>query len=342
MMNRKWIVCLLLTIMSFAFAEDQSTDQPILYYSDDCDIKIIPAAGPMIRKKWNPFLTADFVYWTARQGGMSYAISGGVVNNPRKGRMYDPDWTWDPGFKVGLGFNLPHDGWDIYAQYTWFHTDVYDSTEQNPTTSTLLPYWIINGSTNTLANARAAWDISFSDVTLELARNSYLSQYLKLRIHMGLEGSWINQDYRARMTEVNGAQNRLDLKQDYWGVGLRAGLNTAWQFTKNLSFFGDLAIATLWGQFDLARREYLTQFGATNTTFYTAANPHTLEPVIDLHAGLRWETWLNRDRLHFLMQAGWEHQLYLLHNEVIKNLGEPDHTGDLILQGLTVKARLDF
>ena len=207
---------------------------------------------------------------------------------------------------------------------------------------TLLPYWIINGSSNTLANARVAWDISFNDVTLELARNSYLSQYLKLRIHMGLKGSWINQDYLARMTEVNGAQNRLDLKQDYWGIGLRAGFDTAWQFTKNLSFIGDLSIATLWGQFDLDRRERLTQFGTINTTFYTAANPHTLEPIIDLQAGLRWETWLNQDRLHFLMQAGWEHQLWILHNEVIKNLGESDHTGDLILQGLTVKARLDF
>ncbi|MGE0197682.1 MAG: Lpg1974 family pore-forming outer membrane protein [Simkaniaceae bacterium] len=340
-MNGRWIVYFLLSIMGFAYGQNQK-EQPILYYSDDCAIKITPGAGPRVQKSWNPFFTADFIYWTVRQDGMFYAVSGGNAINPSKGSVYEPDWSWDPGFKIGLGFNLPHDDWDIFAQYTWIDSHAEDSVSKNPGTTTLLPYWVVNGSVIALIDAKARWDISYNDLTLEMARNSYLSQYLKLRVHVGFEAAWIYQDYKATLTDVNNFQNRLDLKQDFWGVGLRAGLDTSWQFTKNISFYGDLALATLWGQFDVDRKERQSQGGLSNTTFNTGAKPHTLEPVIAIQAGLRWETWVDQDRLHFLLQAGWEHQVWILHNEVIKNLMEPDHGGDLILQGLTIRGRIDF
>ncbi|MCB1081605.1 MAG: MOMP family protein, partial [Chlamydiia bacterium] len=70
-------------------------------------------------------------------------------------------------------------------------------------------------------------------------------------------------------------------------------------------------------------------------------SPYTEEPVIDLAAGFRYDGWFSADRYHFLLQLGWEHQLWVLHNEVIK-ASEPDHAGDLVLQGLTLKARFDF
>ncbi|MCB1106948.1 MAG: MOMP family protein [Chlamydiia bacterium] len=336
-MKKFLALCVCMMGMAFAHPHD---DQPILYYSDDCDIKILPNAGPRIRGDWNVFLTGDFIYWTVRQDGLLYAVSGAGAGV--SGSVHGLDWNWDPGFKVGLGFNLPHDGWDLFAEYTWIHSDARDSTEQAAVTSNLIPYWVVSGSADFLTRASANWDVHYNNLTLDLGRNAYLSQYMKLRLFAGLHTAWIDQDYKAEYTTIANAIHRLDLDQDFWGIGLRAGLNNSFQFTKDFSFFADLALSILWGQFDLSRLERNTVNNVTTTALNTGVKPHTAEPVANIGAGFRYDVWFSQDRFHFLLQAGWEHSLWILHNEVIKNLSEPDHGGDFYLQGFTLKARFDF
>jgi len=330
-MIRKGIICLILAVCNILHAEQQPA--------------FTPSARPYIQAEWNVFLTADFIYWTVREDGLVYAMSGTGIQNPRRGHLHALDWSCDPGFKVGLGFNLPHDGWDIYSEYTWIHSDANDSTHQRDATaatSTLIPYWALDSSNNQLTDARANWDVTFNNLTLELARNSYLSQYFKLRFHAGLQGARINQDYHARYIEVDSTRMHLDLEQDFWGVGLRAGFNGAWQFIKTLSFFGDLSAATLWGQYDLHRHQTSISSNIAVVTLNTDASPHTMQPVIGLIAGVRWEDWLNHDRIHFLLQVGWEQQVWLSHNQMIKNFSDPNNLGNLILQGLVIESRFDF
>jgi len=346
----KWILAMCVSFMGIAFAHPEK-EQPILYYSDDCDINILPDAGPAVRGDWNAFLTADFIYWTVRQDGMAYAVSGAGTNV--SGRVHGMEWTWDPGFKVGLGVNLPHDGWSLFAQYTWIQTSISDTTSQavpeatpgNPAPITsLIPYWMTNGSTPVLTKATAAWNVHYNNLTLDLGRNAYMSQYMKLRLFAGLHAAWIDQDYKVNYTPQTGDHRRLDLSQDFWGIGLRTGMDNTFQFTKCFSFFADLALSLLWGEFDLSRKETSINpaTGDSHTVLNTGASPHTAEPVVNVAAGLRYDTWFSEDRFHFALQAGWEHSLWILHNEVIKNLNEPDHSGDLYLQGLTIKARFDF
>lgn len=339
-MTMKKILALMLCVMGFAYANTHADNQPILYYSDDCDIKITPGAGPAIRGDWNFFLSADFIYWTARQDGMFYALSG--VGAGASGSVHDLDWSWDPGFKVAAGFNLPHDQWDIVAEYTWLHSDASDSTNQQAATSSLISYWVINSSNPFLTHSRATWDIHYNNLTLDLGRNAYLSQYMKLRLFAGLHAAWIDQDYTNENTAIDESLTKLRLDQDFWGIGLRAGLNDTFQFTKNFSFFADLAASILWGQFDVHRTEQTTVNNVTTRNLDLGVKPHTAEPVLSLDAGFRYDLWFGQDRFHFLLQAGWEHTLWILHNELIKNIGEPDHSGDLYLQGVTVKARFDF
>ncbi len=341
-MSRSWIIALFLSVMGFVYAQPQA-DQPVLYYSDDCDIKITPNAGPKIRleRDWNVFLTADFIYWTVRQDGMFYAVSGAGQNAP-SGKVQDLDWSWDPGFKAGLGFNLPHDGWDIFAEYTWIYSDASNSKSQSAATSTLIPYWnVTNMPEGALVRASGSWDVHYNNVTLDLGRNAYLSQYMKLRLFAGLQAAWINQDYKARFVLDTGDSGRVRLDQEFWGIGLRTGLNDTFQFTKNFSFFADLYVALLWGKFDLDRSDQITSGGVTTRTLKTGVSPYTEEPVVDIAAGFRYDVWFSQDRFHVLLQIGWEHQLWILHNEVIKAT-EPDHSGDLLLQGLTFKMRFDF
>lgn len=313
-----------------------------LYFTNDEKVTVTPPAGPQTERSWNAFITADFIYWTVREDGMFHAVSGVGTNAP-KGSVHDLDWGWDPGFKVGLGFNLAHDGWDLYAQYTWIHSSASDTQTRNPATTTMISYWSIGGAPIAgLERSHAHLDVHFNDVHLELGRNSYLSQYLKMRIHAGLQAAWINQDYDVTQTVNDGTIWRLDQDQDFWGIGLRAGLDTSWQFTQNWSFFADFALAILYGEFDLTRRDRQDANGVVNTLIHTGVSPYTFEPVLSIGAGFRWETWFASGAYHLLFQAGWEEQIWILQNEFIKVPTETDHIGDMVLQGLTVKARFDF
>jgi len=71
-----------------------------------------------------PYLVADFIYWKVRQDGLDYVLEGvGAVGNPvtSKGKVFEPDFKGEPGFRIGLGLNLAHDGWDLLLNYTWIH-----------------------------------------------------------------------------------------------------------------------------------------------------------------------------------------------------------------------------
>ncbi|MDN3509347.1 MAG: Lpg1974 family pore-forming outer membrane protein [Candidatus Neptunochlamydia sp.] len=339
-MKRSWMLAFFLGVMGFAFAHPHDNQpKPILYYSDGCDIKITPNAGPRIEGDWNAFLTADFIYWTVRQGGMSYAINAAGPNGVS---VCNLNWDWDPGFKLGFGFNLPHDGWDIFAEYTWIQTSPSDSTQDRANPG-MTPYWEMRGfdeKQGTFVKFKADWDVHYNNVTVDLGRNAYLSQYMKLRLFAGLQAAWINQDYTAQFDLDTGAYGKLKADQDFWGIGLRTGLNNSFQFTKNFSFFTDLYLAFLWGKFDLDRHNSRTDSHGKTYTQKTDANLWTEEPVADIAAGFRYDGWFAENRFHCLLQVGWEHQLWILHNKLIQAKGY--HTVDLILQGLTIKARLDF
>ena len=302
---------------------------------------ITPNAGPRVCMGADVFVTADFILWTPREEGLEYAMTG--ANAPTsQGSLREPDFGLEPGFKVGLGLNLGHDGWDIFAEYTWLRSDVDDSVRS----STMDWLWR-DGVSPDRADAR--WDFHFNVIDLELGRNFFVSQYLTLRPHYGFKGTWQDQDYTSRAEFLNAAgdvtlRNKMVQDFDYWGFGIRTGLDTAWHFSSSWSIFGNFAISALWSGFDIDRKD--TQFSAvadtTITQLNTENNFHTILPVLELAIGLRWETWFSDDDYHFGIDAGWEEQVWWGMNRLIVRQQPQRDNGDLTLQGFTLKFRFDF
>ena len=88
------------------------------------------------------FLTGDYTYWTARERGLEYAVShaaqgANAQEGASGGKEYHIGNKWTSGFKVGLGTNFCHDGWDVYAEYTWFKGT---SNSKRPTIS---PHYLL-------------------------------------------------------------------------------------------------------------------------------------------------------------------------------------------------------
>jgi len=329
---------------------------------NDCmPMVILPDAGPRVCCGVDIDINASFIYWTARMDGLGFAVSGYRNNDdqpPGKGDVKHVDNDFHPGFKVGLGLGLDHDGWDIAAEYTWLYTSTdSDSTIQAVfNESTLSPMWNAGADSltspgSTITFASGSYDIDLNVIDLELGRNFFVSNYLKMRPHFGLKGTWYDADYSVRYrgtdTPVTGQPNqwRIGFDHDYWGVGIRAGLDTAWHFTNNFSIVGDVALSGMWGQFDVDRRDVASRFNDEtflSTVLLNTENQfHTVKPVLELFLGMRWDTWTCDEEFHFSLEAGWEEQVWWTQNQMFAVYEEGAH-GDLVLHGLTIKARFDF
>ncbi len=346
-------ILLILTFGSLYGAQTKQFKQA----SDPKFIEITPNAGPQVDHYISPFITADFIYFTTRQDGLGYVYTGigNGVGNPSRGNVHHIGWDFDPGFKAGVGLNLQHDGWDIYAQYTYLRTAPSDDSTSQPSNSFLFQYWVIGSGTSnlqptgTFAKATARWNNDFNVIDLELGRNYFISQFLTLRHHVGFKGTWQEQHFHLKELFDIGGNNPLVLwkmKNDmnYWGVGIRTGLNTAWHFVKWFGIYGDLSLSALWSNFDINRKDTRldsTQESTPITLAYFDNDYRTLKGVIEWDLGLRFDIWWSSDRYHFSLQAGWEEQVWINHNQLIRKNEEAAH-GDLIFQGLNVKARIDF
>ncbi|MCP5509595.1 MAG: MOMP family protein [Chlamydiales bacterium] len=286
------------------------------------------------------FITADFILWTPREEGLEYVMTGTGAPTGQ-GSLREPDFGLEPGFKVGLGLNLGHDGWDVFAEYTWLTSSVNDSVNSDNAT------WLWNTAAGT-TRFSADWDFNFNAIDLELGRNFFVSQYLTLRPHYGFKGTWQDQDYKTtaeiRAAGALVARDRVAQDFDYWGFGIRTGMDTAWHFCKSWSIYGNFAISALWSGFDIDRKDttYTVLTDTSVTTLNTENNFHTILPVLELAIGLRWEIWVSDDDYHFGIDAGWEEQVWWGMNRLIV-AGQPQRdNGDLTMQGLTLKFRFDF
>lgn len=302
--------------------------------------EITPNAGPRVADGVDVAVTADFIYWYTEQDGMAYALTG-YGTNPASGKVYSASGSWEPGFKVGLGLALGHDGWDTMVQYTWIQQSVSSSVTSN----TLKTMWDI-GSVTTISAASANTNFHFNVLDWELGRNYYISQNLTLRPHAGLKGAWQTQHFHVNYTNLAGTtEYEMKNNQKYWAVGLRSGLNTAWHFTKEWSLFGDMALSALWANFKVTRVDEsaaLPEVEGTETVSLSTKNTvNTVKPVLEMALGLRWETWFSDNDYHFMVQAGWEDQVWFSQNQMLHLTDSAAH-GDLGLQGLTVKVRFDF
>jgi len=365
-MKHLWrLLFLLLPFSLDAFHYGASEREHTGKVPDETPRRITPDAGPSVEGGINLFITGDFIYWTARMDGLAFAATG-LGNNRStvsRGRVYYPDWKWDAGFKVGIGHNLPHDGWDVSIEYTWLHSSATrsikgDTIDPNWNVSDLEAFISPNLLSGVITRAQGNWHLHYNVVDLELGRNYFISHYLSLRPHIGMKGSWQDIDYRVRYqtqltTQVPESNLRMKNDADFWGIGMRTGLNTTWHVDPIFSVYGNFAIAALWCQYEIKRRDTRSdsaspapnptpQLNTVTTVYDTEKDFHTLKGVLEFAIGIRGEWWFADDRYHFLVQAGWEEQLWINHNQFIKTHFVESAHGDMILQGFVLKMRFDF
>ena len=320
--------------------------------------QITPPAGPRIDTVPRTVagaalvLTADFIYWQMQEENLvigephDNSFSGNTqITTIKTGTL---DFKYTPGFKVGAGVIFDHDNWDLFANYTWLK----QNHAHGSISGTVIKDLRVLGTHQPgqsgppgFLNEHAKWTCYFNNIDLGLGRQFFISKDLILRPHFGLKGSWINQRFSTLIIHnyTDGSllnQHTCD-HQDFWGIGLRAGLNTAWHFTRNWSIYGDIAASELASNFKSRSKSVsiTTEQSINNTDIYLSTHSfYTITPVLEVALGVRYEMLFSQDRYQFFVQAGWEQQVWWDQNQLIVST----ENGKLTLQGLDVKLGFAF
>lgn len=326
---------------------------------------INPPAGPRVRHGADLFVNADLFYWKAQENGdpiavvtkhsSSYVNAQGKTVTPSSSNGVMLEHRWDLGFRLGVGYNLPHDGWDVGLTWLRFKTRGESGTDFN-TNPAITIYgtqerYPINGDTNIVNQAYGRYRLMLNQLDLELGRNFFVSKWLAIRPHAGLRTDWIPQrqtlDYTASVAGNLNSQHSYD-KLKYWGMGLCAGLDTQWGLGSGFSVYGNGSLSIIYGFFKNTRYT-TTVLETTQLQSEGYSFQHVSRAIADLELGLRWDRMFFEDQFHLQIQGGWEQHIYFGMNQFAVSLSDTGNVGrswanqgDLTMQGWTLSVRVDF
>ncbi len=308
-----------------------------------------PNAMPNSHSLW---LDGEILFWQANLGSLNYGVTSESTSSVKDGRVKNLDFNWDWGFRLGIGYKMPHDKWDLFVNYTYVHGNAHGSAGSGH--GVVFPSWAsgfnFTGDGTFFANsARSHWDMSLNMGDLELGRVCFAGKWLTIRPFIGIRGLVIDQDFNVSYkggTVAPNDEDKIHADNNFWGVGIRMGFNGLWGLGKGLGIYSNGSASLLSGHFDVHEREKLNK--ADERIFSVKRDVDNVVVAADLALGLQWDYLFSRNRYHFGVKFGWEFNMFFDQNQLF-NFLSPTNPGaihfqndDLTFQGLTLGLRFDF
>lgn len=256
---------------------------------------------------------------------------------------YKQPWRW--GFRVTAGYHLPHDGWDLVANYMRFYC-YNDQSFFNH----LGPNYRLSSGLKPILSLNSAvlfrWSVRFNQWDLEQDRTFYVSKYLRLTPILGLRNLILGQSFTTRVSkEISPGNYTSKNDMHFWGMGVLAGLKSLWQLNRQFSLYGGAKLASLFGHYHTQLYDGITRSPALiNLATNTEKSSKT---CLDLSIGAQWDKYFYQDKLHLGVNVGFEQHIYFNMNKSIfgwdeAQLFEGVSGRDFSMQGFCFGLRADF
>lgn len=329
-------------------------------------------------KGW--FLSFDVLYWQSKLEGSQYTDTiFSTVNTPVvvQGSRKEPQFDWSFAFKAGIGYNFFHDGWDTCFEYTYFQNKASNSVAvqlpsclgfvgdnnpigSSPSITTVSKSDFNNGGGAYFAAASSSHlKLKLNDIILDLGRGFFVSKNLSLRPSVGLKASWITLRQNTKYTgggtafSINNFGTIVNFSglgsgviyvqkhEKFFGLGPRAAVDTKWHLGNNISIYGDVAGALLFGYF---KNELEESYSLIPANFVDMrASMHRLVPTVDFGLGLVYDKYIMCDSQHFSVSLGYETQYFWDVSYLGSMPGGLGTTpGGIGMYGVNLKIRWDF
>lgn len=308
------------------------------------------AVRPVVKDGLNLWVEGEALLWQAVEDNLTFVYSGNNNNGQRNRDLHNLDFDWDWGFRVGAGYNIPRDGWDI--DLYWTHIRNTASEDKRSSSNTLLTQvWNVGAFpfNGTINFAKGHWQVNLEQVDLTLGREFFVGKHLTFRPFAGLRSDWIFQKYHV---EVKGTEflTAASLEQEakltnrFWGFGFAGGFNTDWRLGAGFSIYGDADLSILMGFFDVDQKgtQNDLKIWSQDKSFRTA------KAIADLGLGFKWFGRFCKDSFGLTFKAGYEYHLFFNQNQFVITNGNDSNElftplgGDLAFQGVTGSIQFDF
>src|SRR5579862_9094699 len=302
-----------------------------------------------------PYFQVDHLFWQARETGLPYAI---LANQPlilevlpRQLTIKEPDFEWDFGFRLGIGYGLKRDGWDFFSQWTRFVTDAHDNGSISPSSSKFfLPIWAHPDfnfpAFDHITETEAHWMLQFNAIDAGLGRSFYISKYFVVRPFIGPSSVWIDQHYHIEyekppiLARGHERTDHIHLKNAFFGIGARVGCELRFHFTKALSLLTRSAGAIYAWRFEVTRKEKFETILLGPQTYDVDQTIHAGRAATSLEMGFCWEHAMHNNR-YVRVELCYDVHYFFKQNQmerVISKIMNPSLTflsdqGDLSLHG---------
>lgn len=306
------------------------------------------------------FAFVDILVWYARETNLPYAMEFTSTLLPAATTVgtdvlvgvpvaiFYNDADWDPGFRLGAGWNSTCDSWDVSLYWTYYHNKSKNTSTSGVTSlaitdgvvflpqagQTLLINPWVNSSFSTYFGGAlsfdeitAQWRLNFNQIDLELGKKYWVSRCFNFRPFASLRAAWTRTTFQTN-SEKNNVNLFLNFQDEFknrnWGIGFSVGVQPVWYIWGNFAIFAGVDAALLWGEFKGTKNEIynyerlvgddIINWGLENTS---TSRLFKMMPILDVSIGLRWEDrwWNNRLRSSF--DFGWENHIWFDHG--IKN-----------------------
>jgi hypothetical protein len=296
------------------------------------------------------FAEGAVFYWRASESGLSYAAKSSSEHKlAPDGKVENLKFEWDFGFKVGLGYRLPHDDWELKLQFTSFQTHT-DNEKKARDGDVLFPLWQSVGEGPFFAEgAKVHWRLHLGIVDLMLSKFYPVTKSLFLTPQIGIRGGSVRQKYNLEYSGGSFATTGneiIHMKNKYFGIGPNVALFGQYAFGRNFSLFAKGAFSLLFGEFYLHQDEYTSngknkQLGVHDIFCSSRA-------VFETTAGIRWECFFQRALKRLELEIAWDEFLFFSQNQLLHFPSSAAqgvffaNQGDLFVSGITFNIHFDF
>lgn len=322
--------------------------------------------------------TVDLIVWHLRNPASGYALTDSVQTPtfPIEGRIHAIEFDWSAGFRVGLGYNFDHDGWDAGVEYTYFNTT--DTSSESGGDITPIRTWgIAPLGTNPkphpdsvahfreCTSAKSTYDFNFQNVEANLGRAFFVSKMLSFRPFLGVKTAWLSNTQHTtykggEVWESRGADDPSGLpansilyglqdnpikekeKNNFWGVGPQVGCGSKWHLGAGFSIFGDLSAALLYGFTKLEHEERYSLFHDFDDYIDVKYSFHRIAPTVKMQLGLRYDAYVNHDKHHFGIGLGYDTQYWWDQAQHGMPAIASNLTAPIAMYGFTLDFRFDW
>lgn len=298
----------------------------------------------------------SFLYWYVAQDNMNVGTKYGSSNGSVLYRSVTPEFTFQPGFKLGLAMDTKHDEWKIFANYTYMHQSTTNKTNGYSVIA-------INGDCNILDTT---WKMNMDMIDVGLNRAFYESKRitvspvaafrtLLIRENLRLERTFSNQ-YPLQAGVKNGPHVSYPLtfnsKFYSWGVGPAVGANLNLLFDHGFRFEGKASGAICYTRYsDVKVHSYnynSYESDALEEPIFSESkvslpNFSAIRPMVEFGMGLGWGTYTAARDYYLDLSLRYDFNVFFSQNQLILDETSASVSyGDLYMQGLTVTGRIDF